>query len=74
MQESRFDAAIVELTCAVELNPKLALAWNALGYAKMRLGRYMEAVLDFDKAIEINPAYENAKQNKESAFRMLNRR
>jgi tetratricopeptide (TPR) repeat protein len=74
LAQGKPEAALVELACAVELNPKLALAWNALGYAKMLLGRYMDSVRDFDRALEINPNYENARSNKEAAFRMLNRR
>jgi tetratricopeptide (TPR) repeat protein len=71
IQQERFEEAIVQLTCAVTLNPKAALAWNARGYARMRLGRYREAIADFDRALALQPSYENARQNREAALRRI---
>ncbi|WP_300759093.1 tetratricopeptide repeat protein [uncultured Brachyspira sp.] len=35
------------------------------------MGLFEEAVKDYDKAIEINPDYERAKQNREEALEKL---
>jgi tetratricopeptide (TPR) repeat protein len=70
IQEDRFAEAIEALSQALKLNPYLATAFNARGYAHFRLKQYKEAIADFDDAIKLNPAYGNAYTNRASAKRM----
>jgi superkiller protein 3 len=49
------EAAIPLLQRAVELEPKHKLAWNYLGLAYLRLGKFDDAIAAFRKQIEINP-------------------
>lgn len=67
LQSGKFQQAVEELTLAVQMNPRLALAWNARGYAYMRLAQWQKAVADFDQALSIDPNYANARRNRESA-------
>ena len=67
LSQEKFDEAIVELTAALEADSKMAQAWNARGFAQLRMKRYGAAIADFQRAIEVNPDYENAKRNLEAA-------
>ena len=69
IQDGHFQEAIGLLTEAVKLDPFFAAAYNARGYAELRLKRYTEAIADFDQAIRINPAYANAYTNRAVARR-----
>jgi lipoprotein NlpI len=66
-----FAAAEQVLAEAVAADPKLAQAWNALGFAKMLQRKYEAAVADFDRALQLDPNYANAQQNRASAVRLL---
>jgi tetratricopeptide (TPR) repeat protein len=61
--------AVAELTEAIRLKPNLALAWNARGYAYLRMRDYSHAIADFSEAIRLNPAYANAWHNRAAARR-----
>jgi tetratricopeptide (TPR) repeat protein len=67
----QFREAIGELNEAIRLDSGLSLAYNARGYAYLRLLQYKEAVADFDRAIRLNSAYANAYQNRSTARRRL---
>jgi tetratricopeptide (TPR) repeat protein/transglutaminase-like putative cysteine protease len=54
------EGAIPLLQRAVELEPKHKLAWNYLGLAYLRLGKFDDATSAFRKQIEINPYDEYA--------------
>jgi tetratricopeptide (TPR) repeat protein len=71
MMEDKFEDAIAELSVAIEMNPNLALAINARGYSQLRLRRYTEALRDFERALALDPSYQNAQQNRAAARRML---
>ena len=58
-------------TQAIQMDPTLALALNARGYARLRLRRYQDAVDDCSQAIRLNPAYANAYLNRSVAKRAL---
>jgi tetratricopeptide (TPR) repeat protein len=61
--------AIEELSLAIAADPTFALAYNARGFAYYLLREYPRALADFDKAIELNPGYKNALDNREAARR-----
>lgn len=54
------EGAIPLLQRVVELEPKHKLAWNYLGLAYLRLGKFDDATAAFRKQIEINPYDEYA--------------
>lgn len=66
-----YEKAAKVLADAVALDPGMAQAWNALGFAKLLLRRYDEALADFDRALKIDPNYANAQQNRASVLRIL---
>ena len=67
LQQNKFPEAIDALTRALQLNPNLPHAWNARGYAYMRLGQRTKALADFDQALKIDPNYQNARTNRAAA-------
>jgi len=69
IQEERFAEAIEPLSQAVKLDPFLATAFNARGYAHYRLKKLPQAIADFDQAIKLNPLYGNAYTNRSGAKR-----
>ena len=50
-------------TTVIELEPEFARGWDGRGQSLMLQGKYEEAMLDFDRAIELKPnlavAYSN---------------
>ena len=70
LAQEKFPEAIKLLSEAIKLDPELTLAYNARGFAYLRLKRYALARADFDKAIRQNPMYINAYTNR-AALRKL---
>jgi tetratricopeptide (TPR) repeat protein len=70
-EQENFAEAVQAYTQAIQLDPTLALALNARGYARLRLRHYQEAVDDCSQAIRLNPAYANAYLNRSVAKRAL---
>ena len=68
-EERNYEQAISELSEAVRQKPNLASAFNARGYAYLRMRDVGRAVADFNEALRIDPAYRNARQNLEAAQR-----
>lgn len=66
-EHEKFDEAVKAFDVAIKLNPKDALAFNARGYAYLRLRYYESAVADFSEAIRLNPDYANAYWNRSAA-------
>ncbi len=64
MHDGRYAEAVQELTQAIRLDPKLAQAYNARGYAHLMLKQYGAAIADFDEAIRLQPGYQNAYTNR----------
>jgi Flp pilus assembly protein TadD len=71
LEDGKFAEAIAPLSEAIELDPTAARAYNARGYAHLRLRHFTEAASDFDHAIRIDPNYVNAYQNRSVARRGL---
>ena len=49
---------------ALEINPRLAIAYYNRGNAYLSKGQYDEAISDYNKALEINPRYAGAYANR----------
>jgi tetratricopeptide (TPR) repeat protein len=52
--------AIDAFTVALSGRPEMAEAWDAVGYAHLRLGAYRESVDDYDHALKYRPDLEEA--------------
>jgi len=63
MVQKMFHEALEEYQAAVASDPYNSIAWNKLGVAHMRTGRYADAVVAFEKAIEGDPYYSEAWTN-----------
>jgi tetratricopeptide (TPR) repeat protein len=71
MLQKMFHEALVEYEAAVASDPYNSIAWNKLGTAHMRTGRYADAVRAFEKAIELDPYYSPAWTNMGDSLAML---
>ncbi|MCK5706856.1 MAG: tetratricopeptide repeat protein [Candidatus Aureabacteria bacterium] len=63
-----FDAAILDLEKAIEINPKFAEAYNNRGIAYYNKGNTDEAISSFNKSIEIDPRNVDAYSNRGIAY------
>ena len=69
--QSKYNGAIKTYDKAIEIDPRLEVAWNNKGQALRAIGKYDEAIKAFDKAIEINPQDADAWHNKGNALLSL---
>jgi tetratricopeptide (TPR) repeat protein len=53
----RYEEALKDFDCAIELNPKYAKAIGNRGKTYSLMERYQEALKDFDQAIELDPKH-----------------
>jgi tetratricopeptide (TPR) repeat protein len=69
----RYEVALKNFDCAIELNPKSdwAIAGRAYTYCSMKC--YEEALKDFNRAIELNPKYDWAIANRGDIYRLMQR-
>lgn len=65
IQGGQFREAIPALSQSISLKPQFAPAYNARGYAYLRIRDYPHAMADFDKAILLDPQYVNAHHNRD---------
>jgi tetratricopeptide (TPR) repeat protein len=63
LDEQQFDAAVDELSRAVALDPKNALAFNNRGVALAALGQIPAARGDFEHALALDPNLAEAREN-----------
>ena len=61
--EPDWDAAIRGFKLATQLQPKLGRAWNNLGIALTRRGRFDEARMMYELALELDTAFGAAEHN-----------
>ncbi len=71
--QREYDKAIQAFDRAIELDPKLALAWNNKGLAFLYLGENDKAIQAFDKVIELDPKLALAWSTKGLALAALGR-
>ena len=64
---------IASLSEVIQRNPNDPGAYNTRGAAYARVGRYSDAISDFNKAVQIDPNYAPAYTNRALAFRQTNR-
>ena len=68
INKDEYEKAIAELTEAIKLDPKLALAYNNRGEAYRRKGEFDKALEDFNEAIRLNPKYDEAYTNRANVY------
>jgi tetratricopeptide (TPR) repeat protein len=71
--DDSFTAAAKKFTRAVDLRPGMHEAWNYLGYASRKLGRYDAALAAYDRALSLKPGYAEAIEYRGHAYLGLNR-
>ena len=70
---SNYSGAIKKLARATELRPGMFEAWNYLGYANRKQGRFDAALAAYDRALTLKPDYAEAIEYRGHAFLGLNR-
>ncbi len=63
LDEQQYDGAVDELSHAIALNPKNALAFNNRGVALAAMGQLPAAAADFGRALELDPHLTEAREN-----------
>ena len=63
-EQGNCDKAIADYTRAIELNPKLAEAYNNRAYIYMVKKEYGAALADLNEALQLRPDYVNALMNR----------
>ena len=58
------ERAIIEYTKTIQLYPDFPQSYNNRAYTNMRLRNFKDALVDLDKAIQLNPNYINALMNR----------
>jgi tetratricopeptide (TPR) repeat protein len=68
------ESALKNLSTAVVLAPKFALAYCEMGRCYEKLGRYPEAVSKFDKVLQIYPSHIEAEMNRNRVLEKMGRK
>jgi tetratricopeptide (TPR) repeat protein len=69
--EESFRDAVELLSRAIQLDPQLASAYNARGFARLKLTQLEPAIADFSDAIRLRATYANAYHNRSVARRKM---
>lgn len=62
LRDGKHDEAIVVFAMNVDFFPESSNTYDSLGEAYMESGRTQEAIENYEKSLELNPANENAKR------------
>jgi Flp pilus assembly protein TadD len=73
LSEKQLEEAVAELRTAIELNPRMARAYNNLGAALDTQGKLADAVRVYQKTLELRPNAVNAHMNLGTALVRLGR-
>ena len=68
ISEGRISLGLSSLRQAVEIEPRNPLYHNAVGAVMLNIGRFPDAQLEFQKAVELDPTYADAFHNLGSAY------
>lgn len=66
--EGRISLGLSSLRQAVEIEPRNPVYHNAVGAVMLNIGRYPDAQLEFQKAVDLDPTYADAFHNLGSAY------
>jgi tetratricopeptide (TPR) repeat protein len=69
----RYEEALKDFDCAIELNPKYDWAIGNRGITYRLIERYEEGLKDFDQAIELNPKLDWAIARRGETYRLMER-
>lgn len=71
-EKKRYNDAIYAFSQAISLTPEFTIAYYNRGniFAK-HLGQYQESIMDYDKVLELNPAYIKAYNNRGLSYSRL---
>jgi type IV pilus assembly protein PilF len=68
ISDGRISLGLSSLRQAVEIEPGNPLYRNAVGAVLLNIGRYADAQIEFQKAVELDPTYADAFHNLGSAY------
>ncbi len=60
LEKKWYDKAVEAFERAIQISPNFTEAYDSLGEAYFRMGRYPEAVKNFRKALELQPSHKHA--------------
>jgi len=67
-KKGKFDQAIADLSKALMLNPRNALAYNNRGILYRKKGQLDRALSDYNRALKLNPRFAEAYNNRAVAY------
>jgi tetratricopeptide (TPR) repeat protein len=71
--QGEFAKAIKDFESATKINPKFTQAYSQLGFALRKSGRHADALVAYDKALELLPNFSPALEYRAEAYLGLNR-
>ncbi len=70
-RETQYDRAEEDLTTVIEMNDSLAEVWYTRGVVLKHKVEYLAALSDFERALEIDPAYHKAAEQRTVVLRKI---